>query len=620
MRNLLETIIVEMKTKLLTLSLLLLCSNLIGQTNPAIDSLVKKGKNLLNSDLEKSLEYSYKAYHLSKNEDYYWGKMNAAQWIAEGYYYQSNFDSVSKYHDIALSLSKAENDQPEIANNLVSIGQVLSDKGNKAEALEKFKEARVIMESLKDTSGLTDVFVRQANIYLDIDDLDEAMRNYNISLEFAIARKDSFNIGGNLMNIATIQKKIGKVDKAIELTNEALVIFEKQNIPWSIFSTLVNRGILYKDEGSYDKALESYERAISFKEQMEYEPYEMAVSDNKGILLNLMGDYKGAQKALERTIALAQKLGIRDTESDAKSHLARSLHNLGRKKEAKKLLVESVSLAKQAKSLDKQREAHNIAIELYKKDRDLAKVLYHTEALNVVKDSIFAQNQVKEINNLQTKYETAKKDAAIKLLNANAELDKTKRLGLLAGLILLTITAVAVVFSLLQKRKREKLIFEQEKEIETVKRLQAEQELEFKKKELTAKVLQLARKNEFLGSLENEIQELKNNVDEKVTKTSSRIVRLIQRDSAENKEWEQFGAEFSSVHQGFFEKLQEKHGSFTQSETRLISLLKMNLSSKDIADTLRISDEGIKKARYRLRKKLGLNTDDDLQGYLASIS
>ena len=80
--------------------------------------------------------------------------------------------------------------------------------------------------------------------------------------------------------------------------------------------------------------------------------------------------------------------------------------------------------------------------------------------------------------------------------------------GLFAGIVLLFITAGAIVFSLLQKRKKDKLIYEKEKEIERVKRQKVEQDLEFKKKELTAKILQLARKNEFLGSLEEEIKEI----------------------------------------------------------------------------------------------------------------
>jgi len=61
------------------------------------------------------------------------------------------------------------------------------------------------------------------------------------------------------------------------------------------------------------------------------------------------------------------------------------------------------------------------------------------------------------------------------------------------------------------------------------------------------------------------------------------------------KQWEQFSAEFGSLNKDFLEKLIEKYSDFSKSEVRLISLLKMNLSSKDIADTLNISADGIKK-------------------------
>lgn len=107
------------------------------------------------------------------------------------------------------------------------------------------------------------------------------------------------------------------------------------------------------------------------------------------------------------------------------------------------------------------------------------------------------------------------------------------------------------------------------------------------------------------------------NVDDTVKKTSNKITTLIKRDTQDNELWEQFSSEFSSLNQGFFERIIDKHGSFSKSEIRLISLLKMTISSKDIADTLNITNEGIKKAHYRLRKNL--NSESDIQGYLLSF-
>lgn len=168
-----------------------------------------------------------------------------------------------------------------------------------------------------------------------------------------------------------------------------------------------------------------------------------------------------------------------------------------------------------------------------------------------------------------------------------------------------------------QKRKREVSVAEQERIIEAEKLRDAHLELEFKQKVLTTKIIQLARKNKFLGSLETEVERLKLNVDDTVKKTSNKITTLIKRDTQDNELWEQFSSEFSSLNQGFFERIIDKHGSFSKSEIRLISLLKMTISSKDIADTLNITNEGIKKAHYRLRKNL--NSESDIQGYLLSF-
>jgi DNA-binding CsgD family transcriptional regulator len=120
--------------------------------------------------------------------------------------------------------------------------------------------------------------------------------------------------------------------------------------------------------------------------------------------------------------------------------------------------------------------------------------------------------------------------------------------------------------------------------------------------------------------IDNEINNLKNNVDVSVIRATEKIGRMIQRDILDDDQWEQFNAEFSSLHQGYLESLISNFGALTKNEVRLISLLKMNLSNKEIADTLNISNDGIKKARYRLRKKLQLESDEDLHGFLQSYS
>jgi len=236
-------------------------------------------------------------------------------------------------------------------------------------------------------------------------------------------------------------------------------------------------------------------------------------------------------------------------------------------------------------------------------------------AYQAVHDSIFKLERSKQVEELQTQYETEKKDAEIRDLTQTNELNRWRIWALLLGLIALAAFAYLIV----QKRKKDRLLFETEQALEKEKSQKAQVELEYKQKELTAKVLQLAHKNEFLNTVETQLEKLKVNVDSDVSRTGNRISRLIKRDIEGDAQWEQFAQEFTRIHQGFLSRLAEKYGVFSKSEVRLISLLKMNMTSKEIADIMGISDSGVKKARYRLRKKMNLE-DSELQGFLLSFA
>ena len=99
----------------------------------------------------------------------------------------------------------------------------------------------------------------------------------------------------------------------------------------------------------------------------------------------------------------------------------------------------------------------------------------------------------------------------------------------------------------------------------------------------------------------------------------SQLIRSINFDLQDDNNWENFSRYFEEVHKDFNGNVKTKYPSVTSNELRLLALLKMNLSSKEIANILNISPEGIKKARYRLRKKLDLTTEESLQNLVLSL-
>ena len=142
------------------------------------------------------------------------------------------------------------------------------------------------------------------------------------------------------------------------------------------------------------------------------------------------------------------------------------------------------------------------------------------------------------------------------------------------------------------------------------------EELEQKSKEITAYSLQLIQKNKVLEELKAELKNIMANTDSSVNKKFRSLVGLIDYSFSVEKEWERFRHVFENVHKSFYEKLDKTHPELSQSERKLAALTKLNLNSKEIADILGISQDSLKTARHRLRKKLLIPTDENLSSYI----
>ena len=84
-------------------------------------------------------------------------------------------------------------------------------------------------------------------------------------------------------------------------------------------------------------------------------------------------------------------------------------------------------------------------------------------------------------------------------------------------------------------------------------------------------------------------------------------------------DWHLFEQHFDQVHENFLKRIKEIHPGLTPKDLKICAYLRMNLSSKEIAPLLNISVRGVEISRYRLRKKLGLERDDNLIEYLMKV-
>ena len=159
-----------------------------------------------------------------------------------------------------------------------------------------------------------------------------------------------------------------------------------------------------------------------------------------------------------------------------------------------------------------------------------------------------------------------------------------------------------------------------ESELVTLRNEKLEADINFKNSELASSAMHLVKKGELLTNIKNELTQLMKRLENsQVTGELKKMIKTLSEDDNIDKEWENFAKHFDQVHSDFVVKLKEKHPAISGNELKLCAYLRMNLSTKEIAQLMNISVRGIEISRYRLRKKLGITTEVSLFDYLISI-
>jgi len=140
--------------------------------------------------------------------------------------------------------------------------------------------------------------------------------------------------------------------------------------------------------------------------------------------------------------------------------------------------------------------------------------------------------------------------------------------------------------------------------------------LEQKNKELTSSLLQLVSYSEMMDNLLQDVQKITRNT-EADTALLLESVYSNYRSQMSASNWKEFETRFLQVNQDFTRKLQTDYPSLTSNELKLSAFVSLNLSTKDISAITLQTEDSIKKARYRLRKKLGLDEKDNLLAFLS---
>jgi hypothetical protein len=158
-----------------------------------------------------------------------------------------------------------------------------------------------------------------------------------------------------------------------------------------------------------------------------------------------------------------------------------------------------------------------------------------------------------------------------------------------------------------------------EKEIMKLKNESLKSEIDTKNTELASTALHLIQKDETLMKVKEEFLRLKkaHEVD-KDSEEYKKIIRMLGDDKMK-KNWDQFAIHFNKVHDDFLLFMKKRYPNLTSSDLKLCAYLRLNLSSKDIAQIMNITIKSVELSRYRLRKKLDIEPGESLFDFLLNF-
>ena len=425
------------------------------------------------NDMEKVREYASKAYTLSETIHFRKGMGYGISYRGLCEWAKGNFQMALNDFKRARELFKGTDAVKTEGACLINIGQVYFELGKFQEALEYTKQGTRISEVIKDEQSLQSGYISIGNIYIVQGNFPEAINYFFKCLKIAEARNDLINASFAYNNIGDVFYAQNKLDMALVYYQKAVKHLEKikeERVAGSIYTGI---GTVYWKKKQYDLALVYHLKDLHAKEKFA-DKQGVAVACNK-IGFDYFGQKKFA-KALPyqlKSYQMCKQISFKKGIIDACGGVGKVYTEQKEFAKALNYFSEMLSTARELDYREGIRDAYeNLAI-VYAKMNEFEKSLTYTELFHGEKDSLLNKENFKQIAELNTRYDTDKKEKEIQLLTKdqalNAKIIKQQQLvrwGLMGGLGLLSISVFSIYRRYRYKQRANVILERQKDEIE----------------------------------------------------------------------------------------------------------------------------------------------------------
>jgi len=430
-----------------------------------------------------------------------------------------------------------------------------------------------------------------------------------------------------LSNLGAIRLQIKEYDKAQANFNEALGVFNElvsDELPETgikyLPSLYNNMGIVSQHLKKFAEAITYYEKGILLTRQMPRERVTL------GMLLNNLGSVYLEQKDYEKAYqymqeALSVRLSNKDLIGEAQSYrmLANYYVEVLRTDLALEYLYKSFNIANAAGDKLMISTLVNNIYEVYKEKGQSDSALKYHILLKEILDTLNLQATQKELTKLELTEQFEEKELLLTMEQKRREL-----WFLFSGLSLLLVLAIFILLYFLSQSRLKRIRAEKinadlaSKNLE-LEKINLEQQLEIRNKELATQVMFQIQKNELINEILQKLMKHSHSLRKDDQDILFGIIRDLEKAHDVNV-WNDFEIRFNQVHSDFYRKLQETFPDLSLNERRLCAFLRLNMTTKEIASITGQSVRSLEVARTRLRKKLNLtNSESGLTEYLAAF-
>jgi len=393
-----------------------------AQDTNRVNALLEVAKIYKKANPDSALDYCRKALKLSAALNFKKGISSAHHGIGFYNFSKGNYDLTLLHYDSSLRISRELKDSGKIAGALNNIARVYEAKGDHEKSLKYYLESVKLAELIQSKAGIATACLNIGNLYLHQSNEKKAMEYYSKSLDISRELHDSLIISMNLANISIIFRRQGKYEDALAYQMQANAIREKINDVRGLINGYSNVGRIYMAMKKFDLALELYYKALEGNIKAGSK-LELAITyDNIGSVYFEKKEFRTAIDFFSKSLSTGQQIGAKEIIRDAHLHLAGAYENSG--------------------NYEKAYTEHKM--------------------YSGIKDSILNEESSKQIAEMQTKYETEKKEQQITLLEKdkeiqNAEVRRQKFIILfvVCGLLLVSVLSV---FIFRERKKSEKLL------------------------------------------------------------------------------------------------------------------------------------------------------------------